>query len=35
MVFEYDLNGRPIIDLPGEAPSLQAAFGILDSLKIP
>jgi CO dehydrogenase maturation factor len=35
MVFEYDLNGRPIIELPGDAPSLKAAFGILDSLKIP
>lgn len=35
MVFEYDLNGRPIIELPGGAPSLQAAFGILDSLNIP
>jgi CO dehydrogenase maturation factor len=35
LVFEYDLNGRPIIELPEDAPSLKAAFGILDSLKIP
>lgn len=33
-VFENDLQGRAIIALPGEAPAVQAVFGILDSMEI-
>ena len=35
MVFRYDLEGRPLFDLPDEATSVRALFGILDSLQIP
>jgi CO dehydrogenase maturation factor len=34
-IFEFDLRGRPIIELPGDSVALSAAFGILDSLNIP
>ncbi|MDP2167611.1 MAG: AAA family ATPase [Thermodesulfovibrionales bacterium] len=34
-IFEFDLQGKPIIALPAGSPAVQAVFGILDSLKIP
>jgi CO dehydrogenase maturation factor len=34
-VFEFDLHGRPIYELPKDAPALSGLSGILDSLKIP
>ncbi|MBI5198458.1 MAG: AAA family ATPase [Nitrospirae bacterium] len=34
-VFEYDIAGIPLINLPPEARSLKALYSILDSLKIP
>ncbi|MDI6890975.1 MAG: AAA family ATPase [Thermodesulfovibrionales bacterium] len=35
MVFDYDLHGRPIFQLPGDSKAVKAVFSILDSLKIP
>jgi len=35
MVFDYDLRGRPIFQLPGDSEAVKAVFSILDSLKIP
>jgi CO dehydrogenase maturation factor len=35
MVFRYDLQGRPVYELPVEAPSVTALFGILKSLQVP
>jgi len=35
MVFEYDLRGRPIFQLPNDSKAVTAVFNILDSLKIP
>lgn len=35
MVFEYDLRGRPIFQLPNDSKAVTAVFDILDSLKIP
>jgi CO dehydrogenase maturation factor len=35
LVFEFDLKGRPIMELPADSPLLAAYFGVLDSLRIP
>src|SRR5512139_334652 len=35
MVFRYDLQGKPVYELPVEAPSVTALFGILQSLQVP
>lgn len=35
MVFDYDLHGRPIFQLPDDSKAVKAVFSILDSLKIP
>jgi CO dehydrogenase maturation factor len=35
MIFEYDLKGKPVIELPQEAEAIQAVFGILEGFKIP
>jgi CO dehydrogenase maturation factor len=35
MVFEYDLQGRGIIDLPAESKAVQALYNILDTFHIP
>ncbi len=35
MVFEYDLRGRPIFQLPIDSKAVTAVFNILDSLRIP
>ncbi|HXX57499.1 MAG TPA: AAA family ATPase [Thermodesulfovibrionales bacterium] len=35
MVFRFDLEGKPLFDLPSDASSVKALFGIFDSLKIP
>lgn len=35
LIFEYDLHGRPIFELPGDSKAIKAAFKILDSLIIP
>ncbi len=35
MIFEYDLNGRPIFTLPQDSPALNSISVILDSLRIP
>ncbi len=34
-VFSYDLEGKPIFQLPEESPALQAVYKILESCKIP
>ncbi len=34
-IFEFDLRGRAIIDLPGDSPAVSAVYGILDKLEIP
>jgi CO dehydrogenase maturation factor len=34
-IFEYDLKGKPIIQLPADSPAVISVFGILDSLVIP
>lgn len=34
-IFEYDLEGKGIIDLPAESAAVQAFFGMLDGYKIP
>ncbi len=34
-IFEYDLQGRPIFELPEDSPALQAVYSILDNLDIP
>jgi CO dehydrogenase maturation factor len=34
MIFEYDLEGKPLFELPADSPSLCAVYGILESLKI-
>ncbi len=33
-IFEYDLKGRAIVDLPGDSPAVVALYGILDMLNI-
>jgi CO dehydrogenase maturation factor len=35
MIAQFDLQGRPVFDLPEEAPSVMALFGILESCLIP
>ena len=35
MVLDYDLHGRPIVQLPADSIAVKAVFGILDTLKIP
>lgn len=35
MVFDYDLRGKPIFQLPDDSKAVKAVFSILDSLKIP
>jgi CO dehydrogenase maturation factor len=35
MVFDYDLRGKPIFQLPDDSNAVKAVFSILDSLKIP
>lgn len=35
MVFRYDLQGKPVYELPVETPSVSALFGILQSLQVP
>ena len=32
MVYEYDLNGRPTVELPEDSESIRAAFGIFDRI---
>jgi len=32
LIFEYDLNGKPLVQLPSESKALTAFFGILDKL---
>jgi CO dehydrogenase maturation factor len=32
MIYEYDLNGRPTIELPEDSESIKAAFGIFDRI---
>lgn len=34
-VFEYDLNGMPIFNLPSDSPALTGAYDLLDTLEIP
>jgi CO dehydrogenase maturation factor len=35
MVFDYDLRGRPIFQLPDDSKAVKAVFSVLDSLNIP
>ncbi|NTU43081.1 MAG: hypothetical protein HGA78_08510, partial [Nitrospirales bacterium] len=35
MVFQYDLEGKPVFSLPEDSLSVQSYFGLLDSLQIP
>jgi CO dehydrogenase maturation factor len=35
MIFEYDLKGKPLLDLPGSSIAQTSVFSILDSLDIP
>jgi len=35
MLFHYDLQGKPIFQLPGESPAVKAVFSILDSIDVP
>ncbi|GAB4389647.1 MAG: carbon monoxide dehydrogenase accessory protein CooC [Thermodesulfovibrionales bacterium] len=35
LIFDYDLKGRPIIELPPESPALQAVYSILETIGIP
>ncbi|MDH4164024.1 MAG: carbon monoxide dehydrogenase [Nitrospirota bacterium] len=32
MIFEYDLNGKPLVQLPGDSKAITSYFGILDKL---
>jgi len=34
-IFEYDLKGRPLYELPPESRSVISLFGILDTLHVP
>jgi CO dehydrogenase maturation factor len=34
-IFDYDLQGRPVFELPAESPACRSIFAILDSLEIP
>ena len=31
-IYDYDFDGRPTIDMPGDSPSVQAAFAIFDQI---
>lgn len=35
MIFRFDLEGKPVLELPEDAVSVQAVFGVLQSLGIP
>jgi CO dehydrogenase maturation factor len=35
LIFEYDLRGKPIFQLPDDSKAVRAVFNILDSLRIP
>ncbi len=35
LVFRFDLEGKPVFDLPENSASVEALFGVLDSLQIP
>ncbi|MBI5212144.1 MAG: AAA family ATPase [Nitrospirae bacterium] len=35
MIFKFDLEGKPVFELPEDAKSVQTVFGVLDSLQIP
>jgi CO dehydrogenase maturation factor len=35
LIFDYDLKGKPIIELPDDSTALMSVFSILDSLRIP
>jgi CO dehydrogenase maturation factor len=35
LIFEHDLRGRPIFQLPDDSKAVKAVFSILDSLRIP
>lgn len=35
IIFEYDMIGKPIFELPKESPALQSIYSILDGLQIP
>jgi CO dehydrogenase maturation factor len=35
LIFEYDLRGKPIFQLPDDSKAVKAVFSILDSLRIP
>jgi CO dehydrogenase maturation factor len=35
MVFAFDLEGKPLMELPDDAKVVQSIFAILDSLSIP
>jgi CO dehydrogenase maturation factor len=34
-IFQFDLKGKPVIELPEDAPALSTVFGILDGFRIP
>jgi len=33
-IFEYDLQGKAIVELPADSPAVAALYGILDALQI-
>jgi CO dehydrogenase maturation factor len=35
LIFKYDLEGRPLIDLPADSKAVKAAYAIFDKLAIP
>jgi CO dehydrogenase maturation factor len=35
MISRFDLQGKPVFELPEDAVSVQALYGILDSCRIP
>ncbi|RME63762.1 MAG: hypothetical protein D6778_09045, partial [Nitrospirae bacterium] len=35
LVFQYDLEGRPVYQLPADSAAVVAVFSILDGLRIP
>ncbi|MEK6679651.1 MAG: AAA family ATPase [Nitrospirota bacterium] len=35
LIFQYDLEGRPLIDLPADSKAVKAAYAIFDKLAIP
>ncbi|GBD99349.1 cobQ/CobB/MinD/ParA nucleotide binding domain protein [bacterium BMS3Abin07] len=34
-IFDYDLKGKPVFEIPADSPACLSVFGILDSLSIP